>query len=112
MRQVHHWSAVTFVAAILIHMARIFFTAAFRKPRELNWVVGVTMLILASLTGFTGYSLPERRALGHRPAHRRFGLLAMPFVGRVGLRRVHRRRLSGTAPPLSTSTRSTSTSCR
>ena len=59
MRQLHHWAAVTFVAAILVHMARIFFTAAFRKPREINWVVGVTMLVLASLTGFSGYSLPD-----------------------------------------------------
>jgi len=58
-RQIHHWSAVTFVAAILIHMARIFFTAAFRKPRELNWLVGLSLLILASLAGLTGYSLPS-----------------------------------------------------
>ena len=58
-RQVHHWSAVCFVAAILVHMARIFFTGAFRKPRELNWMIGLTMLALASFTGFTGYSLPN-----------------------------------------------------
>ncbi len=58
-RQTHHWAAVTFVAAILVHMGRIFFTGAFRKPRELNWMIGLTMLLLASFTGFTGYSLPN-----------------------------------------------------
>jgi ubiquinol-cytochrome c reductase cytochrome b subunit len=81
MRQVHHWSAVAFVAAILIHMARIFFTAAFRKPRELNWVVGVTMLILASLTGFTGYSLPNDALSGVGLRIADSVLLAVPFIG-------------------------------
>ena len=81
MRQVHHWSAVTFVAAILVHMARIFFTAAFRKPRELNWVVGVTMLILASLTGFTGYSLPNDALSGTGLRIADSVLLAVPVVG-------------------------------
>ncbi|MCW3842315.1 cytochrome bc complex cytochrome b subunit [Micromonospora yasonensis] len=58
-RQTHHWAAVVFVAAILVHLVRIFFTGAFRKPRELNWLVGVTMLILALANGFTGYSMPD-----------------------------------------------------
>lgn len=81
-RQVHHWSAVTFVAAILLHMARIFFTAAFRKPRELNWVVGVTMLVLASLTGFTGYSLPNDALSGTGVRIANSVLLSVPFIGR------------------------------
>ncbi len=81
MRQVHHWSAVTFVAAILVHMARIFFTGAFRKPRELNWVVGVLMLILASLTGFTGYSLPNDALSGTGVRIADSVLLAVPFIG-------------------------------
>ncbi|MDO5745246.1 MAG: ubiquinol-cytochrome c reductase cytochrome b subunit [Micrococcaceae bacterium] len=59
MRQVHHWSAILFVAAVSVHMLRVFFTGAFRKPRELNWVVGGTLLILAMAAGFTGYSLPD-----------------------------------------------------
>ncbi|GAC1537345.1 MAG: cytochrome bc complex cytochrome b subunit [Candidatus Velthaea sp.] len=80
-RQVHHWSAVTFVAAILIHMARIFFTGAFRKPRELNWVIGVLMLILASLTGFTGYSLPNDQLSGTGLRISDSVLLALPFIG-------------------------------
>ncbi|MCF4122564.1 cytochrome bc complex cytochrome b subunit [Antribacter sp. KLBMP9083] len=59
MRQIHHWSALIFMAAIVTHMMRIFFTGAFRKPRELNWLVGMTMLILGLAAGFSGYSLPD-----------------------------------------------------
>ncbi len=80
-RQVHHWSAVVFVAAILIHMARIFFTAAFRKPRELNWIVGLLLLILASVAGFTGYSLPYDSLSGTGLRIADSVLLALPFVG-------------------------------
>ena len=59
MRQIHHWAALVFVAAIAVHALRIFFTGAFRKPRELNWVIGTTMFILACVEGFAGYSLPD-----------------------------------------------------
>jgi ubiquinol-cytochrome c reductase cytochrome b subunit len=59
MRQAHHWAALLFVGAIVLHLLRIFFTGAFRKPREINWVIGVTMLALALLNGFTGYSMPD-----------------------------------------------------
>jgi ubiquinol-cytochrome c reductase cytochrome b subunit len=58
-RQIHHWAALLFVAAIGLHMLRIFFTGAFRKPRELNWVIGFVLFILAMAEGFTGYSLPD-----------------------------------------------------
>ncbi|MEJ1920861.1 cytochrome bc1 complex cytochrome b subunit [Microbacterium sp. KHB019] len=58
-RQIHHWAALVFVAGIGIHMLRIFFTGAFRKPRELNWVIGFVLFILAMAEGFTGYSLPD-----------------------------------------------------
>ncbi|RGC66739.1 Cytochrome b6 [Micromonospora sp. MW-13] len=58
-RQTHHWAALVFAAAILLHLSRIFFTGAFRKPRELNWLIGVTMLALALANGFTGYSMPD-----------------------------------------------------
>ncbi|MDE3205828.1 MAG: cytochrome bc complex cytochrome b subunit [Acidobacteriota bacterium] len=58
-RQMHHWAADLFLAAIACHMIRLFFTGAFRKPRELNWMIGVTLLLLAILNGFAGYSLPE-----------------------------------------------------
>ncbi len=59
MRQVHHWAALLFIAAIGLHMLRVFFTGAFRKPRELNWVVGFVLFVLAMAEGFTGYSLPD-----------------------------------------------------
>lgn len=59
MRQIHHWAALLFMAAIVTHMFRNFFTGAFRRPRELNWVIGFTLLILGLLEGFSGYSLPD-----------------------------------------------------
>src|SRR6478735_1921014 len=59
MRQMHHWSAMLFVASMMIHLLRVFFTGAYRKPRELNWVIGSLLLILGTLEGFTGYSLPD-----------------------------------------------------
>jgi ubiquinol-cytochrome c reductase cytochrome b subunit len=58
-RQIHHWSALLFVAAIAVHACRIFFTGAFRRPRDVNWLVGVTMLVLSIFEGFFGYSLPD-----------------------------------------------------
>lgn len=59
MRQIHHWAALLFVASIGLHMLRNFFTGTFRKPRELNWVIGFVLFILAMGEGFTGYSLPD-----------------------------------------------------
>ena len=58
-RQVHHWSALLFVSAIVVHMFRTFFTGAFRRPREANWVIGVLIFLLACVEGFAGYSLPD-----------------------------------------------------
>jgi ubiquinol-cytochrome c reductase cytochrome b subunit len=59
MRQIHHWAAMLFVAAMTIHMLRVFFTGAFRKPRELNWIIGVGLLSIGLIEGFAGYSLPD-----------------------------------------------------
>ena len=59
MRQAHHWAALIFLAAVLFHMCRIFFTGAFRKPREINWIIGLTLWMVVMLEGFTGYSLPD-----------------------------------------------------
>lgn len=56
-RQIHHWAAVVFVAAIVVHLLRVFFTGAFRRPREINWTIGVGLLLLALAEGFAGYSL-------------------------------------------------------
>jgi ubiquinol-cytochrome c reductase cytochrome b subunit len=58
-RQVHHWAALLFVVAMIVHLFRVFFTGAFRKPREANWVIGSILLILAMFEGFMGYSLPD-----------------------------------------------------
>ncbi|GAA5159606.1 MULTISPECIES: cytochrome bc1 complex cytochrome b subunit [Amycolatopsis] len=58
-RQLHHWAALVFVAAMMAHMFRIFFTGAFRRPREANWVIGALLLILGMFEGFFGYSLPD-----------------------------------------------------
>src|SRR3712207_1999535 len=58
-RQVHHWSALLFMGAIVVHMFRIFFTGAFRRPREINWVIGVVLFMLGAIEGFLGYSLPD-----------------------------------------------------
>lgn len=80
-RQMHHWAALLFVAAILVHMGRIFFTGAFRKPREINWMIGVLLFWLAFLLGFTGYSLPDDAlsGTGVRIAHAI--ILAVPVIG-------------------------------
>ena len=58
-RQVHHWAALLFAASIMVHLARIFFTGAFRRPREANWVIGSLLLILAMFEGYFGYGLPD-----------------------------------------------------
>ncbi|GAA3813221.1 ubiquinol-cytochrome c reductase cytochrome b subunit [Nocardioides panacisoli] len=59
LRQMHHWAAMIFIGAMMIHLLRVYFTGAFRKPRELNWVIGCLLLLLGTLEGFTGYSLPD-----------------------------------------------------
>jgi ubiquinol-cytochrome c reductase cytochrome b subunit len=59
MRQAHHWAALIFLAAVFFHMCRIFFSGAFRKPREINWIIGLILWQVVSLEGFTGYSLPD-----------------------------------------------------
>ena len=59
MRQMHHWSAMLFIAAMFVHMMRVFFTGAFRKPREINFMIGGLLLMLGILEGFAGYSLPD-----------------------------------------------------
>jgi ubiquinol-cytochrome c reductase cytochrome b subunit len=81
MRQAHHWAANIFIAAILIHLMRIFWTGAFRKPRELNWIVGVTMLMLAIVEGFAGYSLPDDLLSGMGLAIAYAVAVSLPLIG-------------------------------
>ncbi len=81
MRQMHHWAANVFVAAIVVHLLRVFFTGAFRKPREINWLIGSSLLILAIVEGFIGYSLPDdlNSGTGIRIAYSI--ILSVPVVG-------------------------------
>lgn len=81
MRQVHHWSALLFVAAMSVHMLRVFFTGAFRRPRELNWVVGSVLLIMGLAAGFTGYSLPDDLLSGNGLRIIDGVVKALPIVG-------------------------------
>ena len=81
MRQVHHWAALVFLAAMSVHMLRNFFTGAFRKPRELNWIIGVILLVLGVAAGFTGYSLPDDLLSGTGLRIIEGGVLATPVVG-------------------------------
>ncbi|MCL4449018.1 MAG: ubiquinol-cytochrome c reductase cytochrome b subunit [Actinobacteria bacterium] len=81
MRQMHHWAADVFTAAIVIHLCRIFFTGAFRRPRELNWIVGIILLILAISNGFTGYSLPDDLISGTGLRIMFSIILSIPVIG-------------------------------
>jgi ubiquinol-cytochrome c reductase cytochrome b subunit len=81
MRQIHHWSAMLFIAAMFVHMMRVYFTGAFRKPREINWVIGCLLLLLGSLEGFTGYSLPDDLLSGTGLRAAGGFVLAIPVVG-------------------------------
>lgn len=63
-RSIHSWSATLMIAACVAHMLRVFFTGSYKKPRELNWVAGVLLLLLTLAFGFTGYLLPwDQKAL-------------------------------------------------
>jgi ubiquinol-cytochrome c reductase cytochrome b subunit len=81
MRQIHHWAAVVFVAAICTHVLRIFFSGAFRRPRELNWVIGTTLFALATAEGFAGYSLPDDLLSGTGLRTAEGIMLSIPVVG-------------------------------
>ncbi|MBV2153633.1 ubiquinol-cytochrome c reductase cytochrome b subunit [Kitasatospora sp. SUK 42] len=80
-RQIHHWAALVFVAAMLVHMMRVFFTGAFRKPREINWVFGFLLLVLGMFDGFFGYSLPDDLLSGTGIRFMEGAILAVPLIG-------------------------------
>ncbi len=81
MRQMHHWAAMLFIASMMIHLLRVFFTGAHRKPRELNWVIGCLLLLLGTLEGFTGYSLPDDLLSGTGVRAADGFIKAIPVVG-------------------------------
>jgi len=80
-RQAHHWAADVFVAAIVLHLCRIFFTGAYRKPRDVNYFIGLTMLMLAILEGFAGYSLIDDLLSGMGLAIAYGVALSLPGIG-------------------------------
>ena len=81
MRQIHHWAALIFMAAIVVHLLRVFFTGAFRKPREFNWIIGVGLLTLGIVEGFLGYSLPDDLLSGTGIRIAEAIIQAIPVVG-------------------------------
>jgi ubiquinol-cytochrome c reductase cytochrome b subunit len=81
MRQTHHWAALVYLGAIVAHLLRVFFTGAFRKPREISWIVGVTLFVVAIAAGFTGYSLPDDLLSGTGLRIIYSAVLSIPFVG-------------------------------
>jgi len=81
MRQIHHWAADVFLAAILCHMLRIFFTGAYRKPRDTNWLIGIVMFTLAIFEGFLGYSMPDDLLSGTGVRIAEGVLMGIPVVG-------------------------------
>jgi ubiquinol-cytochrome c reductase cytochrome b subunit len=81
MRQTHHWATLVLVAAIVAHLCRVFFTRAFRRPRELNWVIGVVLLLLAMAEGLTGYWLPDDLLSGVSIHIGYSVLFAIPVIG-------------------------------
>ena len=81
MRQIHHWTALAFVGVVILHLCRVFFTGAFRRPREVNWIVGFTLLVLAIALGFTGYSLPDDLLSGTGARIAYSAALSIPLIG-------------------------------
>lgn len=81
MRQMHHWAAMVFIAAMMVHLLRVAFTGAYRKPRELNWLIGGILLLLGTIEGFTGYSLPDDLLSGTGVRAADGFLKATPVVG-------------------------------
>jgi len=83
-RQMHHWAALIFVASMSVHMFRVFFTGAFRKPRELNWILGVVLVTMGLGAGFTGYSLPDDLLSGTGLQIIRGIVQSIPVIGTWG----------------------------
>jgi ubiquinol-cytochrome c reductase cytochrome b subunit len=81
MRQIHHWAALLFMVAIVVHLLRVYFTGAFRKPREFNWIIGVGLLTLGIVEGFLGYSLPDDLLSGTGVRIAQAIIQALPVVG-------------------------------
>jgi ubiquinol-cytochrome c reductase cytochrome b subunit len=84
MRQIHHWAADLFMVAIMAHMLRVFFTGAYRKPREVNWLIGVILFTLGMLEGLFGYSLPDDQLSGAGLRITEGVIQGIPIIGTYG----------------------------
>jgi quinol---cytochrome-c reductase cytochrome b subunit len=80
-RQTHHWAADVFIASIVLHLMRVFFTGAFRKPRELTWLIGLLLLFTSLLEGYIGYSLVDDLLSGIGLAIGYGVVLSVPILG-------------------------------
>ncbi|MEY8577357.1 cytochrome bc complex cytochrome b subunit [Corynebacteriaceae bacterium 6-324] len=80
-RQMHHWAALMFMLAMVAHMGRIFFTGAFRRPREANWIIGCSLILLGMVEGFLGYSLPDDLLSGVGLRIASAIILGLPIIG-------------------------------
>jgi ubiquinol-cytochrome c reductase cytochrome b subunit len=80
-RQIHYWAALLFLAAIFLHLLRVFFTGAFRKPRELNWLIGLLLLVLGVVESYTGHLLPDDLLSGTGLRVVDASILSIPVIG-------------------------------
>ena len=80
-RQMHHWAALLFMMSMVAHMLRIFFTGAFRRPREANWIIGCALILLGMIEGFLGYSLPDDLLSGVGLRIMSAIILGLPIIG-------------------------------
>jgi ubiquinol-cytochrome c reductase cytochrome b subunit len=80
-RQIHHWAAIMFMVGLMAHMLRVFFTGAYRKPREINWLIGIGLFTLGLLEGLFGYSLPDDQLSGAGLRIFEGVLQSIPIVG-------------------------------
>jgi cytochrome b-561 len=80
-RRVHHWSAMIMIAAIIAHLLRVYFTASYRNPREMNWLVGLSLWGTAMVAAFTGYLLPYSQFSVTATSIAYYMAKSMPWVG-------------------------------
>jgi ubiquinol-cytochrome c reductase cytochrome b subunit len=80
-RQIHYWAALLFIAAVFLHLLRVFFTGAFRKPRELNWLIGLLLLVLGAAESYTGHLLPDDLLSGTGLRVVGASILSIPVIG-------------------------------
>ena len=80
-RQIHHWAAILFMVGLMAHMLRVFFTGAYRKPREINWLIGIGLFTLGLVEGLFGYSLPDDQLSGAGLRIFEGVLQSIPIVG-------------------------------